>query len=103
MEPARVRLKKVMESLNFLDAKVPIVSNFTARAHTDREDIKHNLINQLTHPVLWKDCIEFMNNKGVNTFFEVGPSRVLKGILRKINPQLKVVNIGKKEDIDVLE
>ena len=44
-----------------------------------------------------------MSGKGVNTFFEVGPSRVLKGILRKINPQLKVVNIGRKEDIDVLE
>jgi len=102
MEPARVRLKKVIGTLDFLDAEVPIVSNFTAQAHKDKEDIKQNLINQLTHPVLWKNCVEFMSNKGVDIFFEVGPSHVLKGLLRKINPQLKVVNIGKKEDIDAL-
>jgi len=102
MGSAKNSLKKVMKTLNFSDAKVPIVSNFTARAHKDKEDIKSNLMNQLTHPVLWKKCIEFMNSKGVATFLEVGPSHVLKGIIRKINPQLKVVNIEKKEDIDAL-
>ena len=102
MKPAQERLREVIESLSFSDAKVPIVSNFTARAHLSKEEIKENLINQLTNTVLWESCVELMSSKGVGVFFEVGPSRVLKGILRKINPQLKVVNIGKKEDIDAL-
>ncbi len=100
MEPARIRLKKVIEELDFSNASVPIVSNFTGRSHTDKEEIKLNLINQLTHPVLWKDCVNYMVSLKVDTFFEMGPSRILKGILRKIDPSIKVVNIEKKEDLE---
>ncbi|MFH1503784.1 MAG: ACP S-malonyltransferase [Candidatus Omnitrophota bacterium] len=99
MEPAKERLKKVIEEIEFEDAKIPIVSNFTAAAHVKSEEIKNNLIQQLVSPVLWNDCVEFMAAKGVDLFFEVGPSKTLRGLIRKINPQLKVVNIEKKEDI----
>ncbi|MCM8773188.1 MAG: ACP S-malonyltransferase [Candidatus Omnitrophica bacterium] len=102
MEKAKERLKKVIESLNFSDAKIPIVSNFTAKSHIKAKEIKENLINQLTHTVLWKECVEFMSNKGVKVFFELGPSSVLKGIIKKINPQLDVFSIEKKEDLDNL-
>lgn len=103
MEPARQRLSKVLNQLDFSDAKTPIVSNFTARASSSEAEIKHNLEKQLTSAVLWKDCIESMANAGVNTFFEVGPSKVLRGLIRKINPNLKVINIEKKEDLDSLQ
>ncbi|MCM8823764.1 MAG: ACP S-malonyltransferase [Candidatus Omnitrophica bacterium] len=102
MEKAKERLKKVMENLNFSDAKVPIVSNFTAKSHIKAKEIKENLINQLTHTVLWKECVEFMINKGVRVFFELGPSSVLKGIIKKINPQLEVFSVEKKDDLDNL-
>lgn len=100
MKPAKKHLESVMRDLEFKDAKFPVVSNFTAQAHINSQEIKNNLINQLVSPVLWKDCVEYMVDRGVKVFFEVGPSRVLKGLIRKINPQLKVVNIEKKEDLD---
>ncbi len=100
MQPAKKHLEKVLMSMQFSDAKIPIVSNFTAKPATKNEEIKKNLLEQLTSTVLWKDCVEFMSKNRVDTFFEVGPSKVLRGLIRKINPELKVINIEKKEDLD---
>ncbi len=100
MQPAKSRLGEVLASVRFSDAKIPIVSNFTARPATNGEEIKKNLLEQLTSTVLWKDCVDFMSQSAVDTFFEVGPSKVLRGLIRKINPELKVINIEKKEDLD---
>jgi [acyl-carrier-protein] S-malonyltransferase len=100
MQPAKKHLEKVLMAMQFDDAKIPIVSNFTARPAIYREEIKKNLLEQLTSTVLWKDCVDFMSKNAVNTFFEIGPSKVLRGLIRKINPDLKVINIEKKEDLD---
>jgi len=102
MEKAKLRLAKIMDNMEFSDATIPIVSNFTASAHTDKNEIKNNLLSQLTSTVLWHDCIGFLKSKGVDTFYEVGPSKVLKGILRKIDSGLTVINIEKTQDLDVL-
>lgn len=102
MEPAREHLKKIVDSLNFRKAKVPIVSNFTAEPHDDPESIKNNLTNQLVYPVLWKNCVELMVKKGVINFLEVGPSKVLKGLMRKIDRRVEVMNIEKAEDLDII-
>ena len=102
MEPAREHLEKIINNLEFKDAKVPIVSNYTAQPHTGVAEIKKNLINQLISPVLWKDCVEHMVAAGVETFFEIGPSKILRGLIRKIAPEAKVINIEKKEDLDKL-
>ncbi|MFH1768184.1 MAG: ACP S-malonyltransferase [Candidatus Omnitrophota bacterium] len=100
MEPAKRRLEGIVKQLNFHDAKVPLVSNFTAESSIDKEVIRNNLVDQLTHTVLWKKSVELMVSRGVDIFYEIGPSRVLKGIMRKINPQLKVINMGEKDDFD---
>jgi len=102
MEPAKKHLAKVLEALEFSDANTPIVSNFTAKAHTNKSEIKRNLLEQLTSTVLWNDCVQFLAGNNVNTFFEIGPSKVLRGLIRKINPELKVINIEKKEDLDAI-
>ena len=99
MEPARERLKRIADNLNFKKAKIPIVSNFTADSHNDPEDIKDNLISQLISPVLWKNCVEFMIKKGVTEFVEVGPSKVLKGLMRKIDRRVKMLNVERAEDL----
>ena len=99
MLPAKENLKKVIDKLEFNDARIPIVSNFTAKAHTNSLEIKNNLVEQLTSTVLWKDCIEFMINSSVDTFIEVGPSKVLSGLIKKINSSVRVFNIEKKEDL----
>ncbi|MDD3296212.1 MAG: ACP S-malonyltransferase [Candidatus Omnitrophica bacterium] len=102
MDSARENLEKVISGLDFKPAKIPIVSNVTAKPHTDVSEIRENLLKQLTMPVLWKACAEFMIDEGVETFYEVGPSKVLKGIMRKINSEIKVVNIEKREDLEGL-
>ncbi|HDN86526.1 MAG: [acyl-carrier-protein] S-malonyltransferase [Candidatus Omnitrophota bacterium] len=103
MEPAKRRLEKVMESLKFKDAKIPIVSNFTATSHCDSSDLKRNLLNQLVSPVMWKRCVEFMVEKGVTTFVEIGPSKILRGLIRKISPQSRVINFENAKDYFDLE
>jgi len=95
-------LRSVVEKMNFSDAKIPIVSNVTASSHTNKEEIKGNLLEQLTSSVLWNDCVEFMIKAGVDLFFEIGPSKVLRGLIRKINRQAKVVNIGESQDLKSL-
>jgi len=103
MNSAREHLASVVKGMKFSDAKVSIVSNFTGSGHTKAEEIKKNLLEQLTSPVLWNDCVGFMIKAGVNLFFEVGPSKILRGLMGKIDRQIKVVNIERKEDFDVLE
>lgn len=99
MMKAKKQLKDFADNLEFKPAKIPIVNNVTGRAHIDKDEIKKNLIEQLTSPVLWQDCVEFMIKSGVEVFFEIGPSRVLRGLIRKINSQIKVINIEKTEDL----
>ena len=103
MNSAKEHLAGVVEAMKFSDAKVPIVSNFTAKGHTNAEEIKKNLLEQLTSPVLWNDCVGFMIKSGVDLFFEVGPSKVLRGLMRKIDREVKVINIENEEDFGVLE
>ena len=88
--------------MKFSDAKVPIVSNFTASGHTKSEEIKKNLLEQLTSSVLWNDCVGFMIKAGVDLFFEIGPSKVLRGLMRKIDREAKVINIGESQDLESL-
>ena len=102
MNSAKEHLAGVVEAMKFSDAKVPIVSNFTAKGHTNAEEIKKNLLEQLISPVLWNDCVSFMINSGVDLFFEVGPSKVLRGLIRKIDREAKVINIGESQDLESL-
>ncbi|MBD3264798.1 MAG: acyltransferase domain-containing protein [Candidatus Omnitrophica bacterium] len=103
MDPAKNYLENVMSSLEFRDSSVPIVSNFTSRPHIKASEIKNNLLKQLVSPVLWNDCVEYMTGEGVGVLFEIGPSKVLRGLVRKIRPGLKVVNIEKNKDLENLD
>ena len=98
MDLAKAHLIKVVDGMKFSQAKIPIISNFTALAHTNAEEIKKNLLEQLISPVLWKKCAEFMIEAGVNSFFEVGPSKILKGLMRQINRDVEVIKRQKKQD-----
>jgi [acyl-carrier-protein] S-malonyltransferase len=102
MNQAKESLTEVVEKMEFSDAKIPIVSNVTAQANSQSQAIKTNLLNQMVSCVLWNDCVEFMITQGVDLFFEVGPSKVLRGLMRKINSGVKVNNIERKEDIEQL-
>jgi len=102
MEPARMRLSDIVGAMNFNDSQIPIISNYTACAHTDKDDIKHNLVNQLVSPVLWNDCVLKLAEYGVTSAYEIGPGKVLKGLIRKINRDINVINVQTDEDVNSL-
>jgi len=87
MEPAREELAAAIESTSFSDAICPIYQNVTTTATSNSVKIKENLISQLTAPVKWTQSVENMIKDGAKVFTEVGPGRVLQGLVRKINSE----------------
>ncbi|WP_138432946.1 ACP S-malonyltransferase [Winogradskyella algicola] len=85
MEPAREELAAAIENTTFSRPNCPIYQNVTASAITDENEIKANLISQLTAPVLWTQSVQQMIADGATHFTEVGPGKVLQGLVKKIN------------------
>jgi [acyl-carrier-protein] S-malonyltransferase len=90
MEPARIELEAAINSTPFNKPMCPIYQNFNAQAVINPEEIKTNLIAQLTAPVLWTQTIEQMIKDGATSFKEVGPGKVLQGLVKKINKDVGI-------------
>ncbi|APD07763.1 [Acyl-carrier-protein] S-malonyltransferase [Flavobacteriaceae bacterium UJ101] len=90
MQPAREELAKAIENTVFHDAVCPVYQNVPTTAVTSSEEIKKNLIAQLTAPVKWTQSVQNMILDGANTFSEVGPGKVLQGLIKKINREVDV-------------
>ena len=90
MEPARVELANAIENTDFASPICPVFQNVVANAVTDPLSIQKNLVDQLTNPVRWTQSVEKMVAQGINHFIEVGPGKVLQGLIRKINPETKI-------------
>jgi [acyl-carrier-protein] S-malonyltransferase len=99
MQGAALKLAGELEKIKINTPRVPIVSNVTAKPVTKPEEIKANLIKQITGSVFWEDSMRFILSQGVTQFFEFGPGKVLKGLMRRIDETAQVINIEKKEDI----
>lgn len=102
MKEAAELFKTELEKVKFFKPEIGVVSNVTADYETSLEEIRENLVKQLYSPVRWEESVRRIAAEGVDVFFEIGPGKVLKGLLRKIDPNLKVYNIEKMEDIDKL-
>jgi len=101
MKSAVDKMQVVLDSINFLDFKIPMVSNFNAKTMDDKEKIKDLLLDQLVSPVLWHQSVNYLNkNLGVKSFLEVGPKNVLSGLIKRIVPDCQVSNFGEKADLD---
>ncbi|MFD1017449.1 ACP S-malonyltransferase [Winogradskyella rapida] len=92
MEPAREELAAAIENTTFSKPNCPIYQNVTASAITDENEIKANLISQLTAPVRWTQSVQQMINDGASLFTEVGPGKVLQGLVKKINREAETVS-----------
>ncbi len=92
MEPARVELEAAINATHFNKPICPVYQNVTASAVTDPEEIKRNLIAQLTAPVRWTQTIESMIKDGVTSFTEVGPGKVLQGLVKKVNKDIEAIS-----------
>ena len=90
MEPAKEELAQAILTTNFHRPSCPVYQNVVAKAVTDPEEIKQNLIDQLTGPVRWTQTIESMIADGASSFTEVGPGKVLQGLIGKINKTVPV-------------
>jgi [acyl-carrier-protein] S-malonyltransferase len=88
MEAARVELEHAIVNTEIKAPVCPIYQNIDARPHTDPQEIKHNLIAQLTGPVKWTQTVVRMLEDGASHFTEVGPGSVLQGLVKKVNRQI---------------
>lgn len=102
MKPVAEILKKEFENYSWNDAKTPIVANTTANILTSSNEIKNELYNQTFGPVKWVDTINKFSENGVTKIYEVGPGKVLAGLIKKINKEIEVVNIENVENIESL-
>lgn len=94
MSPAKTELTKMIESTIFNKPVCPVYQNAVAEAVTDPEEIKYNLIEQLTAPVRWTQSVLGMISDGATDFTEVGPGKVLQGLVMKIDKQVKIDGVS---------
>ena len=99
MQPAVDVMSEIIAALSFGKPLIPIVANTTAQPLTTAEQVKAELIRQLCTGVQWQRSIEYMVNNGVSTFIEIGPGKVLSGLVKRIDKNVKTLNIGDAEAI----
>ena len=100
MTKASKRLFELLNSIEFHPPNVLIVNNADAKFLNKPEDIKESLVRQLNSPLLWEDSIKIMVENGVDTFIEVGPKRVLSGLIKRIDKNVKVLNVEDTKSLD---
>ena len=99
MEPAMSEFSKIIPRFTFCSPAIPVVANVTAQPLSDSESIKEELLKQLRSCIQWQPSVEYMINKGVNVFYEIGPGGVLAGLIKRINPGVQTFNISGIENI----
>ena len=99
MQPAVDGMAEIMATLSFSNPTVPIIGNTTAQPLTTAQAVKEELLNQLCNCVQWQRSVEYMVNDGVSTFIEIGPGRVLAGLIKRIDRGVKILNIGGAEAV----
>ncbi len=100
MQPAKDKLKNELENTNVYDARFPVYANVTAKPVTDKNEIKKLLHEQVTSPVRWEETIRNMVADGIDEFYEIGPGKVLQGLVKRINPDVKIFGIDKYADVE---
>ena len=102
MQPAAEKFKSEISKVRINVPRFGVVSNVDGRPSSDPEAIRSKLSTQITSAVQWVESVQFMAGQGVEHFIELGPGKVLTGLVRRINPALKTYNIEKPTDIDGL-
>jgi [acyl-carrier-protein] S-malonyltransferase len=100
MKPAGIRLEKALEEVPLKDLNVPVVTNVDADINTSKERVKALLVAQVSNPVRWEESMRRMVEEGIEKVLEVGPGKVLSGLMKRIDPNIETMNI---EDIATLK
>jgi [acyl-carrier-protein] S-malonyltransferase len=93
MQPAVGRLQEALAATPFAAPRIPVISNVDALPHSDPEVIRAILARQVTSPVLWEDTMRALLDKGLEEGFEIGPNKVIAGIMKRVDKTFKVVNV----------
>jgi [acyl-carrier-protein] S-malonyltransferase len=100
MFDAKESLKVKLDSTTFYDAKIPVYANVSASPVNNKDEIINLLYQQLDKPVRWEETIVNMVNDGADEFYEIGPGKVLQGLIKRINPNVQVIGIDKYSDVE---
>ena len=84
MQPAVDQLAEVLETVEISAPRIPVISNVDGESHSDPAEIKSILVQQVVNPVLWEKCVRRMLDDGADHFYEIGPGKVLKGLMKRI-------------------
>jgi [acyl-carrier-protein] S-malonyltransferase len=100
MQPAVERLEKDFARVRWGSPAVPVIANWSARPVTEAEAVREALLRQLTSPVRWQESVEYLAAQGVDTFVEVGPGRILSGLVKRTVPGAKVYNVEDRASLE---
>ena len=100
MKPAAEKFTDVLSKLDISDAATPVISNVTADIVTSRNEIETKLIEQLYSPVRFEESVERLIDLGVTTFIEIGPGKVLSGLVKKVNRRLTTISVSDQATIE---
>ncbi|HUT01254.1 MAG TPA: ACP S-malonyltransferase [Phycisphaerae bacterium] len=100
MAPAARKLAEALRDVALRDPRVPVVANVDAQPYSHVEEIPTKLLDQLTSAVRWQQSMEFLLAAGVRTFFEIGPGRVLKGLMRRIDRSAEVICLTSRQGVE---
>ena len=102
MTKATEIMRKELENVDFKKSNNTLISNVTADEILDVKDLKNFLISQIEKKVMWRESIINMVNYGVSQFIEIGPGKVLSGLIKRINKNVKITSINTQSDIESL-
>ena len=94
MQAAVEPLQQVLENVTLNAPRIPVISNVDASVHSDPEIIRQHLVQQVVSPVRWEDCMDTLLKQGIDQFYEIGPGRVLRGLLRRIARKTPCENVS---------
>ncbi len=103
LKEAGAKLRKHMEEITFNELAIPYITNVTATYVSDKDDIPSLLEKQICSSVRWQQSVETMIADGVDTFIEIGPGKTLAGFIKKIDREVKVINVSCVEDIETVK
>ena len=102
MNKATLVMKEEISKLNFNNPQNTLISNVTGREISDLNDLKNLLVEQIESRVRWRESVLLMISKGINEFIEIGPGKVLSGLIKRIDRNVKVSAINSEEDIKLI-
>ncbi len=100
LKPAAEKMADVLDELTITDAEIPVVANVTAEPVTGADEIRSKLIEQIYSPVRWEETVRYLLDEGVDTFVEIGPGKVLSGLVKKVHRRATTVAISDPESLE---